>query len=364
MARPPPDPEIIDAAPTTALVRATPTALAPAPPAAPPVPVQRVLPAMLPASVAAFGDVVAALLSDLDEISRDVEALAWLRGTGLSLEGEINYQAAMGQLAWWDGFLAALPFPRLLAEHRAPEIQRAKAPRAGARQRALEEARAAHREAVLAEMAGAGDDLDAWERLHRVAGDPQPGEWRVDPEGFVRAALDALPPLVETAPITAADLDIRHNASGYRAVTELRAHPELGPRAHALDVAIAAALRDELGLDKASAAQHAGALTGMFLIALRRALDAGSHQLAASVRLLSQAEQAPVQQRFARELLESWAAYLATMPLPEPKLSLGARLGGLLGRKEPAALPGDGPRLLTADAEPGAWARLRAKLGR
>lgn len=323
---------------------------------------RRALPALLPASVEAFGDVVTALLADLDRVTQDVGALGWLAGTGLSLDHELNHQAAIAQLAWWDGFLGALPSPRLLSEAREPEMRRAAALRARARLDALERAREEHRARVDEEL-GRGADEATRERPLRVREDPRPGEWRVDAEEAVRLALAALPAGPPTTPITAEDLDASTSFSGFNAVNAMRAHPELGPRAARMDALLAAALAQELGLERAEAARHASVLTGIFLIALRRALGQGSHQLAAAIRLLAEAEHAPVQHGFARELLESWADHLARIPPPTPRAGLlGGALGRLLGAREAPALPAEERRLLTAAPEPPAsvWDRLGA----
>lgn len=352
MAKRPPD------EPSTALALRPQTSLTAAR-AAPPAPLQRAAPALLAASVAAFGDVVQALLSDLDTVSGDAAALGWLAGTGLGLEGEINYQAAVAQLAWWDGFLAELPSPTLLSEARAPEIRRLKALHIRAHLLSAEEAREAHRQLVAEELEA---EPHRATQLMRIARDPQPGEWRVDPQQFLARHLEALPPLPDEPPIGAADLDAVRSFSGFNAVNRMRAHPELGPRAAAMDAAVSAALVEHLGLDRAQAAAHAGALTGIFLIALRRALGQGSHQIAVAIRLLADAQQAPIQQQFASELLESWTTYLTAIEVPEPRSGL---LGRLLGRKETPALTGEERRLLTDGGEPqGGWSKIKAAFRR
>ena len=334
--RPPPD--VLDAAPepdppATALARRAPTSVAPVSSTALTTPVQRAIPALLPLAVAAFGDVVDALLTDLDTVSTDVSALAWLSNSRSALDHEVNYQAAIGQLAWWDSFLHAIPLQ-------------------------------AHRAALARTLTDGVLDPADRARLRRIHDDPQPGEWRVDVASFERAAVERLGPMPHIVPITANDLDVHQSFAGYNCVAAMREHPELGPRAAHMDAAVAAALRSELGLDSKTAAAQAPVLTGIFLIALRRSLAAGSHQLAASIELLSRAEEAPVQQQFARELLESWAAHLATIPEPSRGL-LGGTVGKLLGKKDPAQLTGSAPRQLTdgGGEKPGLWARIVGKKG-
>ncbi|NOY26232.1 MAG: hypothetical protein GXP62_10210 [Oligoflexia bacterium] len=342
--------------PQTALTVAS-TTLAPGSPSgspglvpnAPTVAVQRAVKTLLQGSVDAFGDVVDALICDLDSATAGLEQVAWLASTRAVLEKEQSWQAALGQLAWWDQFLAVLPSPELLSERRRAELQRYRALRARALIQAREDALLAHREAV-------GDPL----------ADPEPGEWRVDVAAFEQRALHALPPAPKLVPIVPADLDAAHSFAGFNAVQALRDHPELGPRARHLDTVIAASLRQEFGLSKASALANAQVLTGIFWIALRRALGVGSHQLASAIRLLAQTDHGPVQEQFTRELLLSWLAVLQDLPVQDRK-RLGGGLGGglrrLLGEKQPAALPVDAPRQLELDDQPGLWGRVKKGLG-
>lgn len=128
-----------------------------APSAAPSLPVQSAVGTMLAASVSAYGDVVAALLFDLDRISSDVADLGWLVGTRVAPDEQRTVQAALAQLRWWDGFLGELPNPALLSEARRAELERARALRHRARLVAREEALAEHRRRVEADL----DDPDS-----------------------------------------------------------------------------------------------------------------------------------------------------------------------------------------------------------
>ena len=308
---------------------------------------------MLEASIAAFGDVVRALLIDLDHASVGLTSMAWLSSTRSMVENEQTYAAAMHQLQWWDSFLATLPNPPLLSEQKTRDLQRIRALRTRTTIQAREQALQEHRRLVDQELAEAGRSQERWSLLRGVRDDPGPGQWRVDPDDFVRNALAALPSETRIVPIVAADLDPQHSFGGFNAVGAMRNHPELAARAAHMDAAIAEALQRELNLPKADAARHAAALTGMFWIALRRALSAGSHQLATSIRMLSQAQPAPLQTRFTEELLESWMVYLDAIPAVPKRPSLMSRvplLGGLFGKKAIEEKGGEAPKQLTDGA--------------
>ncbi len=327
---------------------------------------ERAVPALLRASVEAFGDVVSALLTDLDQASADLTELAWLASTASLLDDEPAWRAAQEQLRWWEQFLVGLPSPQLLSEGRQEELRRYRVLRARARLEGREAALAEHRRLVGQEMAAPDIAEERWHRLGEIYEDPRPGEWRVDPEQYVAAALEALPPMPQVAPIVPEDLLATHNFSGFNAVAAMREHPELARRAAAMDAALAAALRADLRLGKEEAARHGRVLTDIFYVALRRALAQGSYQLAATVGVLSQDTDDRVKAQFARELFESWVPYLAA--IPEGRPSLGARvplLGTLLGRRELPAPAPEAPRQLTSSDTPpeGAWDRLKRKLG-
>jgi hypothetical protein len=328
-------------------------ALAPAAaPPAPAAPVRQAVPAMLEASADTFGATVSALLCDLGRISQSVENLSWLSVTPSLLQGELSYQAAWEQQQWWERFLARLPNPELLSDQTRQERERAQAERYRvallAREAALEE----HRRLVAIEMEKPGTSRgDRW-RLQKIYDDPDERGWWLDPEAVVQAALDRLPQPPKSVPIAAQDLDLRFNPAGFNAVQTMREHPELGPRARAMDAALAAVLRREFKLPKRDAQAHAQAMTGIFWFALRRALGAGDRQLATALHLMVSAEEAPIGEQFSRELLESWLHYLENLPLPRP--SLGQRIGRLLGRgpAEPAALPAPAPARQALEAPP------------
>lgn len=363
MAKSPSDP------PSTALaVRAEPAALTRPVGAALEAPshVRSAVPVLLAATADAWGDVVSALVFDLDQVASDVAELSWLAGTRLSVHEEPNYQAAMNQLAWWDSLLGQLPNPTLQSELRKGEIERAKALRARARLTAREQALAAHRFAMEEELANPDLDHEALRKLWRIQADPQPGEWRVDVDAVIAAALAELPPVVTGPPISARDLEPQHNFSGFNAINAIRAHPTMGPKAASLDAALMGTLQRELGLSAAEAAPHAAVLTNIFWVALRRTLGAGGHQIAASIALLSRSASAPLQQTFARELLESWVAYLGEIP---PRKSLASRVPLLGALFQPKALPSPevpAARQLTdggEPAKPGVWGRIKGAFG-
>ena len=323
MAKSPPDPASL----TALAVRAEPASLArPAGASVEAAPgVRAAVPVLLAATADAWGDVVSALVFDLDQVAADVAELSWLSGTRLSVSEEPNYQAAIQQLQWWDSLLSQLPNPTLQSELRAGEIQRAKALRARAQLEARQAAMAAHRFAMDEELADPDLDHEAMRKLWRIQSNPAPDEWRVDLDAFINEALSNAPEVPNLPPISAADLDPIYNFSGFNAVNAMREHPTLGPKAAALDAALVGTLRRELGLSEKSARPHAAVLTNIFWVALRRALAAGGHQIAANIQLLSGSAGAPLQQRFAAELLQSWLAYLNQIP-PENNRSLTSRV--------------------------------------
>ena len=168
---------------------------------------------------------------------------------------------------------------------------------------------------------------------------PDETEWWVDVEAHVAAALAHLPPDVPPVPIVPADLEATSSFSGFHAVDAFRRHPELGPRAASMDAALAAILTDALGMPRGEALRHAQVLTGIFWLALRRALSAGSHQLSASISLMMTTGQGSVQQQFTHELLGSWLPYLQSLPPPSRGRSLGQRIRGWLGlRSDPSEI--------------------------
>ena len=309
--------------------------------------VQAALPVLLQASVDAFGDVVAALLSDLGQASDGMRDLSWLAPTRGLLGDEARYQAAATQLLWWDHTLARLPCPPLLSDQRAAEIERHRRARLRATLQARDQALEDHLLAIEAEVARGDHGPEDITALARVAEAPQPHEWRVDPEAYLSAALAALPDPGPLVPITAQDLDPKHHFAGFTAMEALRRDPELGPRAAALDAAVAQALQQTCGLDAATARAQAPLFTGIFWLALRRALQSGSHQLAVAIRFVASAQSEPITTRFTHELLESWIS--AVDQLPPPKASLGRRLLGL-GPKEPARIEVAAPRQIAGPA--------------
>lgn len=343
----------------TGLAPGTTTALAPG---GPEPPVRRAIQAMLQGSVEAFGDVVDALICDLDNTTEGLEQVAWLGSTRSVLEKERAWQSALGQLQWWDQFLATLPSPELLSERRRDELRRHKALRARARLQARDDALAAHREAIEDELADPNLSMEQREVLVRMHQDPEPGEWRVDLAAWEAQALSELPAAPDLVPILPADLDAAHSFAGFNAVAAMRGHPELGPRAAHMDKVIAACLRQELDISQQAAMGNAQIMTGIFWIALRRALGVGSHQLASAIQLLATSDHGPVQEQFTRELLVSWMAVLQDLPLKDQK-RLGGGWRGLLGGNKPKALAADAPKQLTADEGPGVWGRLRKGLG-
>lgn len=313
---------------TTELTRAQPTqpALTPEQKTA-----QDTVAQMLGASVEAFGDIVRALLCDLGQTSDGFDAIGWLGPTPVILDQEHTYQVAVEQLQWWEDFLKPLTNPRLLSEEHAQARRQALAERARVQLLARQQALDAHRAAVNEALNNPTLSDVRREQLHTIAADPDSTEWWVDPDQHVTAALNALPPLPTLIPIIAADLDPNHNFSGARAIDQLRHNPILGPRAAQLEAGLTQLLSASMGLSPAQATPHATILTGMFWLALRRALARGTNDLSASITLVSSTEEAPLQEQFTRELLVSWFAYLQTIPLPSQRPSLAQRLSRWLG---------------------------------
>jgi hypothetical protein len=332
-------------------------------------PVRRSMVTMLQASVDAYGDVVSALLIDMGQISEGMSRLGWMSTTMDLLASEQAYRSAQAQLAWWDTFLRDLPLPALLFDHAQPRIRQARAERHRASILARDEALAQHQRLVAAELGQPGLDPIERSRLRRVHDDPDATEWWVDPDAWVQAALDELPPGPSEVPIVAADLDASRNFSGFNAVQAMREHPQLAPRAVAMDAAVAAALRQELRLGKGVAQQQARVLTDIFWVALRRALEAGGHQLATAVHFAVPTRDHEIQEQFTRELLQSWLHQLETLPVPQERKALSAKvplLGKLLGgEKALEAQAADTSRQLTdTQAEGGGvWSRIKGVFG-
>ena len=298
-------------------------------PDAPPERVQQALPDMLRASADAFGDTVRALLQDLARISFGFDEMAWLALTPHLMSDEGVYRSAIEQMRWWESFLKDLPLPRLLSEHTRAQADQLLAERAKIRLLARDQAWAEHCRRV--EDMLIRDDLSAQERnqLMRIREDPDATTWWVDPEEAAQAAVATLPPAPEIIPISTQDLDFGANPSGFNAEQAMRRHPALLPRAKALDASLAVILRREFKLSRGEAKNHAARLTGIFWLALRRALDEGERQLAVAVQLMVAAEEAPIGEQFAADLLLSWQHYLEH--LPAPKRGWSARVKGLLG---------------------------------
>ncbi len=300
---------------------------------------------MLQSSAQAYGDVVQALTCDLGVVSMDLEGLEWLATTPTLLENESNYRAAVERLRWWDEFLADLPCPSLLSEKRQSEVQAHAAQRAQAQLFARNQALLEHQELVAQSLADPSLSEEQRQELFRIHEDPEPGEWRVDPEPRVRAALDALPPGPKIVPITVGDLDATQSFSGFNAVDAMRQHAALGPLARQLDKGLEQVLRERYRLKAKRARRHAPQFTDIFWLALRRALTQGNHRLATSITLVLADRDAPVQEQFARELLESWMHLLQELPEPRASLSLGQRLRGLLGGNKTSLAPTAKPLL-------------------
>ena len=332
-------------------------------------PVRRSMVTMLQASVQAWGDVVSALLIDMGHVSEGMNRLGWMSSTMDLLASEQAYRAAQQQMAWWDSFLQQLPLPTLLFDHAQPKIRQAKAERLRAtilaRERALED----HQVLVAAELRRPG--LDPMERssLRRIHDDPDATEWWTDLDDYVRDAVARLPDGPSEVPIVAADLDASRNFAGFNAVQSMREHPELGPRALNMDAALAAALRQELKMSKKDAQLHARALTDIFWIALRRALETGGVQLAAAVHFVVPTRDHEVQEQFTRELLGSWLHHLETLPIPQDRPALTSRvplLGKLMGGGKALPAPADAPKQITAQDPPpkrGVWSKVKGMFG-
>ena len=290
---------------------------------------------MLGASVESFGDIVRALLCDLGRTSNGFDAIGWLGPTPGILDQEHTYRIAVEQLTWWEDFLRPLVNPRLLSEDHAQERRHAIAERARVRLLARQQALDAHRAAVNEALTDPALSEERRGQLHAIAADPDSTAWWIDPEQHIAAALGALPPLPTLVPIIAAALDPSHNFSGARAIDQLRQDPMLGPRAAQLEAGLIQLLTASMGLTATQATPHATILTGMFWLALRRALARGTHGLSASIALVSSTEEAPLQEQFTRELLMSWFAYLQTIPPPSRRPSLAQRLRRMLGLSTP-----------------------------
>lgn len=290
---------------------------------------------MLTASVAAFGDVVRALLCDLQQASEGIEQFGWLGPTPQMLDHEQAYRIAVEQLAWWERFLTPLVHPRLLSEAQHPLRRQAKAERMRARLMGQQQAMVDHQAAVAAALHEPDLSAERREELLFVAEHPDQTQWWVDPQPYIERAMAHLPPLPPLIPIVAADLDPNHNFSGSRAITQLREHDILAARAQQLDHALMLQVQELFGLSQTDAMRHAHILTGMFWLALRRALAHGHHNLAASIALLSTNDEQPIREQFTRELLMSWFAYLQTITPPAAKPSLFARMRRALGLNKP-----------------------------
>ena len=327
--------EVLEPRTTTALARPAEHALTAADPTGPPPVLRQAMVDMLEASAGAYGEVVHALTCDLGVVSEDLGGLEWLATTPSLLENETAYRAAVERLAWWDEFLAELPCPRLLSESRQAEVQAWRAQRAQAQLFARDEVLLEHQALVAQELGNPELDEDRRNELFRIHEDPEEGEWRVDPHSRVQAALDALPPPPDIVPITLQDLDAQTSFAGFNAVEAMRNHTALGPLAAQLDTAIEQILRERYRLKKKQARHHAPQFTGLFWLALRRALTLGNHRMATSITLVLADRDAPVHEQFSRELLESWLHLLQTLPEPQARRSLGQRLRGLLGGPVP-----------------------------
>jgi len=324
-------PELLVPRSKTAVARPAEHTLATQGTAGPPPVLRQAMVDMLEASADAYGEVVHALTCDLGVVSEDLGGLEWLSSTPSLLENESAYRAAVERLRWWDDFLAELPCPRLLSDGRRPELQAWEAQRAQAQLFARDRALLAHQERVAQALADPDLTEDQRTELFRIHEDPEDHEWRVDPEPLVRQALDALPPPPEIVPILLDDMDPQTSFAGFNAVEAMRKHPALGPLATQLDAAVEQVLRTRYRLPKKRARHHAPQFTGIFWIALRRALTQGNHRIAASVTLVLADRDAPVHEQFSRELLESWLHLLQTLPEPTERKSLAQRLRGLLG---------------------------------
>ncbi|MCB9766446.1 MAG: hypothetical protein H6741_00415 [Alphaproteobacteria bacterium] len=316
----------------------------------PPAPVRQAIPAMLQAAAESFGDVVYALLSDMEQVSSRVQELSWLAFTPTLLEREEGFAQAVRQMKQWEQLVATLPNPHLYSERGAAQRKELERHHARAILFARQEAMRAHQQTVRALLTRQDLSGDQRYQLQLAEDDPDKAGWAVDLQAYIDAALQHLPPMPEVIPILAADIDPVTNAAGYNAVQGLRAHPALAPLAQQLDGQITSVLRRELRLKKAAAAAQAEVFTGIFLIALRRALAAGDRQLATSLRFMVSADEESISQQFGEELLRSWVHHIETLPMPKERLSLGQRLRGLLGMSPAAEAPArpepGGPPLL------------------
>lgn len=304
---------------------------------------------MFEASVDAFGDVVSALMFDMEQTEENITALSWLAGTQSLLSSEAAFRSAVEQLRWWDRFLAHLPHPVLLSENNAPARRRQKAERAHARLMARQAALGAHRQRVAETIEAPETGAAERARLRRVMAAPDETEWWVDVEARVAAAVAHLPPVAPLVPIAPADLEAATSFSGFHSVDAFRRHAELGPRAASMDIELAAILSESFGLQRDESIRHARVLTGIFWLALRRALSSGSHQLSASISLMMTTGQGSVQQQFTQELLGSWLPYLQDLPPPRQRRTLGQRIRGWLGVADPAAAALPSPRQIETE---------------
>ncbi len=334
---------------------------------APRLPVQRSMSTMLEAAVQSYGDVVSALVVDLGSVSEDMQRLGWLATTMDLLSSEEAYRSAMQQMAWWDSFLKDLPLPTLLSDHRQVEIKRARAERIRTRILGREAALEAHQAAVAQELQRPGITPQERSRLRRIHEDPDATEWWVDPEAIIQDALSRLPPIPENIPIVVEDLNASSSFSGFNAARAMREHAMLAPRAVHMDAALAQALVKEFHLSKKDAARHAEALTDIFWLSLRRALELGGNNLATAVHFIVPTRDNEVQEQFSRELFQSWLHYLETLPLREDRPKLTQRvplLRGLVGRKAIAENPVR--KQITAAEQPerkGLWGKIKGAFG-
>ncbi|MCB9744322.1 MAG: hypothetical protein H6741_13330 [Alphaproteobacteria bacterium] len=296
----------------------------------PPPVVRQAVPQMLEVAADAFGDLVHTLIHDLEQITATVDELGWLSLTPSLLERESAFKQAVAQMQMWEHFVATLPNPHLFSERTLEQRRKIQRLQARALVVGRERALADHRRLIEAELGQA--DLTSALVLKRGMDDPESVGWRVDPRAYVAAELAQIPQLPELVPIVAADLHPAQNAAGYNAVLGMRQHPVLGPQAAQLDAALAEVLPRHFKLEKAEAAAHAQALTGIFLLAMMRAMRAGDMELATSVRFVVPADARKISADFGEELLKSWWRHVETLPRKPEKKSLGQRLRGLFGR--------------------------------
>ncbi len=335
--------------------------------AAPRLPVRRSMTTMLEAAVSSYGDVVSALVMDLGTVSEDFARLGWLATTMDLLSNEEAYRRALEQMAWWESFLQDLPLPTLLSDHRKREIQQARAERVRTRILAREAALEAHQEAVASELQRPGHGVQERSRLRRIHDDPDATEWWVDPEQVIQDALSRLPPMPSNVPIVVEDLNASTSFSGYNAARAMREHPMLAPRAVHMDAALAEALVKEFQVSKKDAARHAAAMTDIFWLALRRALETGGNNLATAVHFIVPTRDHEVQEQFTRELFESWLHHLETLPLREDRPKLTARVLGIGGPKRRKAIAEQPQRRQLEDKgasrKKGLWGTIKGVFG-